>query len=640
MKFEATNLFHIPVHRITLSTLLAYVAGNVERHRRTVLLPINIHILVGALSVPDRASLYTKTPVVVFADGVPIVWLSRLTKSPLPSRVSGTDLVDALLRSDFRIFLLGSTPGILASMVRRYNNGHKNPIVGTYSPPHAATCSDAENRAIRTAIRQSRADIVLVGVGFPKQERWIMEHMRSLSATVYAGVGSAFDILSGATPRAPRILQFLGLEWVWRIALEPKRLLIRYLADMLLFGRLVIRRGRALLCDNRLVQTGACIIMLVTLLAMIVAGTRNGAATHRSDDARTGVYRSHLLRSPRWWRVTTDGTLTSAPVIHEGRVYVSSWESGSLFSLDEKSGRVLWKFTAGADLPFSPSVLNGTVYIGSVDGHLYALKATDGSLLWRFAAQNRIAITSHPYVYGNSIYISSRDHTLYAIYPDSGKKRWHFTSGGMIESSPVGFKGSLFFGSFDGKLYKISAKNGKKVWEFATKGPILSSPAIVNGTVYIGSQDGFLYAVDAQTKRLAWKTKLNGPIDATPSLSGNTVFVATRSDSIYAVDRNNGTVLWKKSVSTGPHAGFAVDGRLAYFGSQDGILYALDARAGNEKWRYDTGRPITAAPSIAGKSVYVTSDRYVYVLNKRTGYAYSRVASFTLQDPPKTSPLF
>ncbi|MFB6290605.1 MAG: WecB/TagA/CpsF family glycosyltransferase [Candidatus Bipolaricaulia bacterium] len=159
---------------------------------------------------------------VVTPDGFGLIWASRVHDIPLTQRVAGIDLVEEVLDGsrDVKVYLLGSEPGVAEKagkkMCEKYGGIE---IAGTH---HGYIPVD--NREIVSEINEHEPDLLLVGMGVPKQEKWITKHVESLDANVVMGVGGSFDVLSGNLPRAPRWMREKGLEWLYRIWLEPKRL--------------------------------------------------------------------------------------------------------------------------------------------------------------------------------------------------------------------------------------------------------------------------------------------------------------------------------------------------------------------------------------------------------------------------------
>lgn len=176
-------------------------------------------------------------------DGMPLVW-SMNRKLPagkkLTDRVYGPTLMLKTIEAsdgeaDLKHFLLGGAPSTLEKLTDRFRKEHPDTqIVGSYSPPFGQWPAD-EFEKIATLIRESGANLVWVGLGCPKQERWIAEHKAKLPTAIYFGIGAAFAFHAGEVPQAPAYLQKAGLEWLYRLAKEPRRLFKRYVKYNSLF---------------------------------------------------------------------------------------------------------------------------------------------------------------------------------------------------------------------------------------------------------------------------------------------------------------------------------------------------------------------------------------------------------------------
>jgi N-acetylglucosaminyldiphosphoundecaprenol N-acetyl-beta-D-mannosaminyltransferase len=172
-------------------------------------------------------------------DGMPLVWWSRGAGFANARRVSGSDLLDAMCalapsRGHRHYFYGGSTlvvEQLVSSLTRRYPG---LTIAGYRSPPFRAL-SETEDEADVAAINETSPDYVWVGLGMPKQEQWMVSHVGRIDATALIGVGAAFDFLAGTKPRAPGWMQRSGLEWLFRLGSEPRRLAHRYLIDNSIF---------------------------------------------------------------------------------------------------------------------------------------------------------------------------------------------------------------------------------------------------------------------------------------------------------------------------------------------------------------------------------------------------------------------
>lgn len=185
---------------------------------------LNPEMVVNAGRNSAFASLVRQADLVT-ADGVGVLWAARRSGAPIPGRVTGIDLVNELLRQGTRegwgFFFLGAAPGVAEEAARRavdYYPGLR--VVGT----HHGYFPEAETGQVVAEVRALAPDILLVALGSPKQEEFIARHRESLQSGVALGVGGVLDVLAGRTRRAPRLFRKLGLEWLYRLAREPRRL--------------------------------------------------------------------------------------------------------------------------------------------------------------------------------------------------------------------------------------------------------------------------------------------------------------------------------------------------------------------------------------------------------------------------------
>jgi exopolysaccharide biosynthesis WecB/TagA/CpsF family protein len=194
---------------------------------------VNLQFLVTARRRPEVRKALNGAGLNV-ADGAPVLWLARLLGHPLPARVAGADLVPTLMglaaQRGARVFLLGGTGGVAAeaaTLLERANPGLQ--ITGTHEPPPAAVDEMADDE-ILSRVGEAGADILLVAFGHPKQDLWIARNLDRLPVSVAIGVGGTFDLIAGRLHRAPAWARRSGLEWLFRLAQEPRRLGLRYAA--------------------------------------------------------------------------------------------------------------------------------------------------------------------------------------------------------------------------------------------------------------------------------------------------------------------------------------------------------------------------------------------------------------------------
>ena len=182
-------------------------------------------------------------------DGMPLVWCPRSAGVDTVGRVYGPDLMLDVLQAGlglgWRHFFYGGAEGVPETLAARLTERFAGLVVaGTLSPPFRAL-SDEESMSISAAVNAADPDVVWVGLSTPKQERWMAAHRPMLNAPVLVGVGAAFDFHAGRVRQAPALLQRAGMEWAFRLAMEPRRLWRRYLRNNPAFvARIVCRRPR------------------------------------------------------------------------------------------------------------------------------------------------------------------------------------------------------------------------------------------------------------------------------------------------------------------------------------------------------------------------------------------------------------
>ena len=287
----------------------------------------------------------------------------------------------------------------------------------------------------------------------------------------------------------------------------------------------------------------------------------------------------------------------------------------------KQAGTLLRTITVGGRVLSSPAVLGGTMYVGSDDGHLYAVDIASQRELWRFAAGARIA--SSPAVSNGVVYVGSNDRHLYAIDAANGTLRWKHETGAEVFSSPAVSNGIVYVGSDDNHLYAFDATNGTLRWQYETEDWVSTDPAVGGGAVYVRSQDGILHAVDASTGEGLWQhntdwEKSASGLSASPAFADGVVYVGG-GNRMHALDASSGEWVWVYETEVNVYSLTVADG-VVYAGAEDGHLYALDASTRALLWLYDGIQPTDDAPMVVDGAVYVQSeDGHLYALDEFTG---------------------
>jgi N-acetylglucosaminyldiphosphoundecaprenol N-acetyl-beta-D-mannosaminyltransferase len=237
----------LQIDAISIDETVSHVSRlmSLPRSHTHHIVTVNAQFVQTAHDEPRFADAIRRADLSV-ADGVPLVWASRLLRQPLPGRVNGTDLMVRLCQEAASqgntVYFLGGLPGAAeaaASVLQRQFPSLM--IAGIDCPPFGFNQVPALDKEVCARIEQARPDLVLVALGAPKAEYWIQDHLQ-LSAKVMIGIGGSFELVAGYKKRAPLLLQKMGCEWLWRLCMEPGRLWKRYLIGNSLFGYLLLKQ--------------------------------------------------------------------------------------------------------------------------------------------------------------------------------------------------------------------------------------------------------------------------------------------------------------------------------------------------------------------------------------------------------------
>lgn len=239
-----SRLFGIPIDAVTMEEVLADVQAAIQRRCRLLIGVVNAAKIVH-MSRDGCLRFSVLGADLILPDGMGVVWAARWLGQPLPERVTGIDLMTQILEAGnhkgYRIFFLGATPEVLKSTVGRVKTEYPGVVVA--GEHHGYFEAGTEFQLVQQ-IRASRADVLLVAMSSPKKEEFLARWADALGVPVLHGVGGAFDVFSGKVKRAPVLWQRLGLEWLYRVVQEPRRMWKRYLTTNVLFARLVWNEWR------------------------------------------------------------------------------------------------------------------------------------------------------------------------------------------------------------------------------------------------------------------------------------------------------------------------------------------------------------------------------------------------------------
>jgi N-acetylglucosaminyldiphosphoundecaprenol N-acetyl-beta-D-mannosaminyltransferase len=227
------TILGVPVAMTDYDQAIEVMERLIDEGERGYLCAAPVHALMVAQDDPQMLEALRGSTLVV-PDGMPLVWAANLLGEGLDDRVYGPELMrrysERCAERGHRVWLYGGhDQGSLVQLALSMRRAHRGiRIVGGYSPPFRPLTED-EDDSIVEEINRARPDVLWVGIGVPKQEKWMARMRERLDVPVMCGVGAAFDFHAGRIPMAPRWMQQRGLEWVYRTTQEPRRLLPRYL---------------------------------------------------------------------------------------------------------------------------------------------------------------------------------------------------------------------------------------------------------------------------------------------------------------------------------------------------------------------------------------------------------------------------
>ena len=252
MQIETVNVLGVGISVLDQDRAREFLFDAVQKNERGYVTVTGVHGVSEAQRDPELMAIFNRA-LLVTPDGMPMVWMGRLQKHPSIRRVYGPDLMlnicEHSIEPGYSHFLYGGISGVAEDLKRQLElrfPGVK--IVGTFTPPFREL-NETEQHDLQERVRATQPDFFWVGLSTPKQEFFMAKYVPILAeAKIFVGVGAAFDLLTGRLPQAPVWVQRSGLEWLFRLVQEPKRLWRRYLLNNPIF---VLRAGRQLLTKRK-----------------------------------------------------------------------------------------------------------------------------------------------------------------------------------------------------------------------------------------------------------------------------------------------------------------------------------------------------------------------------------------------------
>ncbi|MFH1448143.1 MAG: PQQ-binding-like beta-propeller repeat protein [Candidatus Micrarchaeota archaeon] len=263
------------------------------------------------------------------------------------------------------------------------------------------------------------------------------------------------------------------------------------------------------------------------------------------------------------WKYRTQGTFWgSSPYVYNDVVYVGS-EDGNIYALNITDGRLKWRFNTSGPIRSTPLLDGGRLYVGSGDSNVYCLDALSGNRIWSYKLGDQIW-TSSPAIFADIIYIGAMDGKLYAINSSNGRFLRAFKSDDWITSTPIAWNGVLYFGSNDNKFYSVDAHTLKLRWKYVTDGAIQSPPELVISTIgtsiYFASNDGRIYSIKATNGVHQWNMSIGDWVSSNLIIEKDLIYLTSYDGNIYCISDLSCSMNYPRENSTIDTDSFVLNG--------------------------------------------------------------------------------
>jgi outer membrane protein assembly factor BamB len=304
----------------------------------------------------------------------------------------------------------------------------------------------------------------------------------------------------------------------------------------------------------------------------------------------------------------------AAPAPCAGNLLIAPSCDGVLYALNRRTGRPIWEFRgAGKGYHSSPAVEGKTVFVGNDDGRVYAIELVSGDPLW--TVETGAPIWSKPLIAPGLVVFGTLGGHLFAVRRTDGAVLWRTVAGKSVYlSDPSRWRDQVVVGTTDGAVSGFDLESGRRAWSFRTRGAVAGGPAIEGDLAWFGTRGGLCAAMDLRKRRPVWARKLRGGTIYAPALLPSSLLVGTGAGMFYALDKASGEVLW--TLHIGKRAGCpATDGRRAFLPGWDGVLRAVSAAEGKVLWTLTAGADIRGFVSLDAGWLFVGSlDRALYAV--------------------------
>lgn len=364
---------------------------------------------------------------------------------------------------------------------------------------------------------------------------------------------------------------------------------------------------------------------LLILLLLFVANTTFGNWTSfRGDPQLTGVADSQLPENPQLlWTFQAGDMIESTAAVVDGRVYIGALD-GTLYAIDAQTGKQEWTYQTLSQIKASPAIYDSVIYFGDSDGIFHAVDINTQETKWQFTSEGEIISSAN--VVGNYVLFGSYDGFLYCLNRENGDLVWKFETEGyvhgaagvwtQIDTDAENAKNFAIVTGCDSYLRVIDIDNGAQTQQVELGAYVGASAAISKNRVFCGTYGTEILSVALDTGEIAWRyrhPKRRFPFFASAALIEDTVIIGGRDKMVHALSQETGESLWTYTVKSRIESSAVIAGKRAFLGTTRGLLIALDITTGELVWEFATGSSILASPSVSDGRLYIgTEDGTLY----------------------------
>ena len=369
---------------------------------------------------------------------------------------------------------------------------------------------------------------------------------------------------------------------------------------------------------------GAKVFFILILLLCAAHATFGNWASFRGNAQLTGVADAELPDNPQLlWTFQAGDIIESTAAVADGTVYVGALD-GILYAIDAQTGEKRWTYQADTHIKASPTFHNGIVYFGDGDGVFHAVDISTHEMKWQFRTDGEIISSAN--IVGDRVLFGSYDGFLYCLNRENGELLWKFETEGYVHGTPgvwteparesSGAANFVILTGCDSYLRVINIEDGTQTQQVDLGAYVGASPAISQNRVYCGTYGTEILGVALDTGAITWRyqhPKRQFPFFASAALTEDSVIIGGRDKMVHALSLETGEPVWTYTAKSSIESSAVIAGTRAFVGTTRGVLIGLDITTGESVWEFATGASIVASPSVSDGKIYIgTEDGILY----------------------------